>query len=179
MRKIKLIIISTIIIFGLIFAQNKAYAEITDDTIKLQKGSYFSKPLSFQSGDSLTITYRIGVIEGPHIDVFFFDSINFSYYKNNRPFSFIAGLSDEYTKYTNNEMRITIHDDYYLVFDNSDKGATQPPNDNATAYISYQIMTIPLIPDSGNGGNINTPGFELIILIVAIAILLIKIKKKL
>jgi hypothetical protein len=150
---------------------------VTKD-ITIQKGQYFSKPISFQSGDSLTVSYKLAVLEGPQIDVYFFDSVNFTYYKDNLSFSSMAGLTDEYTRFASNELTVTTHDDYYLVFDNTDKGATQPPNDNATAYVSYQITTIPPLPDEESSRNTNTPGFELMILIVAIAISLIILQKK-
>lgn len=179
MRKIvEFIIISVIIIFGLLLEQNRANAETTDNTITIPKGQYFSKPISFQSGDSLTVSYKMVVLEGPQIDVYFFDSANFSHYKDNQQFFFIVGLTDEYTRFASNELTVTTHDDYYLVFDNTDKGATQPPNDNATAYVSYQITTIPPLPDEESSRNTNTPGFELMILIVAIAISLIILQKK-
>lgn len=183
-RIYKFIVISIIVVFGMTFEQSLARAE-TFETI-IEDGDYYAQPISFQSGDSLTVSYTMEVTQevtqGPFIDVYFVDSSNFIDYKDGRQFSFTLDLSEEHTKYTSNELTITAHGDYYLVFDNTDYGATQPPNDVSidqnTAVVTFNLTTIPHFLNTGNDGSKKTPGFELILIFVAITLILLWNQKR-
>jgi hypothetical protein len=175
----KFIVISIIVAFGITFGQSLARAEKFETII--EDGSYFAQPIPFQSGDSLTISYMMEVTQdvtlGPFIDVYFVNSSNFIDYKDGRQFSFNPDLSEEHTKNTSNELTITSQDNYYLIFDNTDNGATQPPNDvpvgQNTAIVTYNITTTPHFSNTGNDGSKKIPGFELILIFIAITLILL------
>jgi hypothetical protein len=175
MRKIvEFIIMTVIIVFGLVFVQNTANAEIKQTNIV--QDYYVYVPISFTSGDSLTISYTMQVTQGPYIDVFFVDAVNFQYYKDKQEFYYNAGLSDEYTRYTSKELTITSIGDYYLIFDNTDIGQAKPSNDDPTAFVTYNVTAVPHSPNES--GNTKTPGFEIIVVISAIALVFLWKRKR-
>lgn len=129
------------------------------------------------------------VTAGPYIDVFFFDSDNYKYFQDGEEFELYSAMSDYNTKYANNEITLSEHGTYYLVFDNTD-AVTDPPWNmvDDTAYVSWTLNSDITYYDSGDNWDDGESdpfmmywvlcGVGLIVIVVVIVVIVALIFKK-
>ena len=179
MLRLKLLGIATAGIIILFCASGVLAASGTDT---IHEDYYVSHTIPFSSGDYIDISYTAQVTSGPHIDVYFVSSQNYQYFQDSVGFDYYVAMSDEDTTYASNNMRITQHGTYYLIFDNTDVGTMPPMNlEDDVAYVSYDITSVIHYPSTGGNGD-GTDGVSdsfdwmliiglLVILVVIIAVI--------
>jgi hypothetical protein len=176
------IIFIFVIVLGTCLIPSISKASSGTDTIR--EDYHVGHPISFHSGTSISISYTVQVTSGPDIDIYFVDSTNYVYLNDGREFEYYSALTDEHTSYSKNQATFTEYGDYYLVFDNSDLGPTDPPWNFAddVAYADYTINTQIYYPPqnennwnyvTSDNNNPNTTGFELMFGVLAILLIIL------
>jgi hypothetical protein len=108
----------------------------------IMDGHSTSHLISFDSGNSIKVSYTVSVTSGQNIDIFFMDSANYSLYWRNNTFSYDKDNSVLDTKYARREFTLDNHGKYYLVFDNTDAGTPVLfHGPDSTVEVSYDIQT--------------------------------------
>lgn len=173
-----IVLISMFLTVGLVPAE--VSAESGTDTI--QEDYHKAHTVSFDMGDSIKVSYKMEVTDGPYIDVYLLDSDNYRYYKDGQEFSYIMAGTDINTKYSSNTVTLNKHDTYYIVFDNTDVGTDPPWNMiDDTAYVDWTIDSEVNYIDLGFGDNSNNLlcfSFAIIGIIIIVVVIVIYFSKK-
>jgi hypothetical protein len=111
---------------ALVFLGLNTSAVSDGGTIDLHEDFYWSYEIDFDEGDTMDVTYTMTVTDGPNIDVFFVDHVNFLKYENDEEFSYKVSLSDLDTSYAAGTTILFTQGTYHLIFDNTDV-ETMPP----------------------------------------------------
>ncbi len=115
--------------------------------------NYLSKEIVFTEGEKLHISLEVDVIDGPNVDIYVMDEMNFNDFKYDNPYNYISKLSREGTSYWQAEGNISQHDTYYFVIDNTDRGEASPPwHVDRSVTVDYQFEE-DIWYDSDNDGH--------------------------
>ena len=116
---------------------------VTDSTeTVIDEDQYYY--LDFNTGDvvkSLQYTFERKDSEGHEIDVYLLDKGNFQQYENDHSFVYLVDFSEPATTKTmfGKDGNLDEDDEYFLVIDNTDAGASSPPSDGVNNPVHFAI----------------------------------------
>ena len=116
---------------------------VTDSTeTAIDEDQYYA--IDFNTGDvvkSLQYTFERKDDEGHEIDVYLMTKINFQQYENGNSFVYLVDFSEPATTKTmfGKDGNLDEDDEYFLVIDNTDAGASSPPSDGVNNPVHFAI----------------------------------------
>lgn len=126
------------------FPNDSSYSELLNrgsDSFDLNEDYYQS--LRFNPSQTATLAYQVDVQGDVPIDVILTDETNFAYYEDGTEFEYYAEGSDMSTLSANVEVQLSAGTEYYLVFDNTNRGRAEPPtnfdNDRVSVSVEYVL----------------------------------------
>ncbi len=102
-----------------------------DDTKVIEAGDHMDILIDNSGDDDLDVRYFVVVSEGPAIDVFWLNEVEYDKYVGEEPFEYYQEYSVLNTKNVDKSFLWDENGKFYLVIDNTDQG-TQPGNESAT-----------------------------------------------
>jgi len=118
-----------------------AYGAVDNETIPAD--TYHSEELEL--GDRVEFWYNVTVTEGPSIDVFLMDPVNFERYEAGENFTYVEDMSVLGTRSTERSMTVPEHRTYYLVIDNTDVGTAA----EGAVWVTWEVGSDPERVDEG------------------------------
>lgn len=99
---------------------------------------------SFEANSPVTVSYTVEVTEGPNIDVFVMDNLNYQSYSGGGSFTHQQACDDQASSYAQNSCDLG-EDRWHIVIDNTNRGGAQPPTNgvNDPAHVDYQYEAGP------------------------------------
>ena len=114
---------------------------LTDSTeTVIDEDQYYSIEFG-QVVKSLQYTFERKDDEGHEIDVYLLTKINFQQYEGGNSFTYLVGFSEPATTKTmfGKDGNLDESDEYFLVIDNTDAGASSPPSDGYDNGVHFVI----------------------------------------